>query len=64
MASEQTITPITLSQKNAAKALDISPRHLRRLTIDKTIPCRRVGGLTLYSVKELEAWANGKSDKQ
>lgn len=55
---------IAVTQKKAARLLDVSPQFLRRLTQQGRIPCRREGGLTLYSVEELKAWINGKSQQQ
>jgi excisionase family DNA binding protein len=52
----------------AAKALNISPRTLWRLTKDGHIPCVRVGSgkrrMTLYPLSALEAWLGRESTKK
>jgi hypothetical protein len=51
---------LALRPRAAAKALDISARHLWQLTKDGQIPCVRVGSgkrkTVLYPVAELQAW--------
>jgi excisionase family DNA binding protein len=53
-------SPLALRPREAAKALNISARHLWQLTKDGLIPCVRVGNGTrktvLYPVADLQAW--------
>lgn len=46
---------LLLNQKDAASALSISPRTLRRWTDNGTIPHVILGGLLRYRVSDLEA---------
>ena len=60
MTSTSVSSPLALRPREAAKALDISPRLLWQLTKDGHIPCVRVGSGTrktvLYPVADLQAW--------
>ncbi len=67
-----TQAPIALRPRDAAKALQISPRHLWQLTADGLIPCVRLGTgkrkTVLYfrealeSLLRQEAVSNGSGD--
>lgn len=52
----------------AAKALNISPRHLWQLTKDGIIPCVRIGTgkrkTVLYPVADLQAWLTQQTQAQ
>jgi predicted site-specific integrase-resolvase len=56
----QTVEPLALRPRDAAKALGISPRLLWQLTHDGVVPCVRIGNgkrrTVLYSVTDLQAW--------
>ena len=60
-------TPLALRSREAAKALNISPRLLWQLTKDKQIPCVRVGSgkrkSVLYPVDALQAWLTEQAAK-
>jgi excisionase family DNA binding protein len=53
-------SPLALRPREAAKALNISPRLLWQLTKDGHIPCVRVGSgkrrTVLYPLADLQAW--------
>lgn len=59
--AKQSIAPLSLRPRDAAKALGISERTLWGLTAPRgPIPCLRIGPgkrqTVLYSVAELQAW--------
>ena len=60
--NNQSLLPLALRPKEAAKSLGISTRHLFQLTADHQIPCIRVGKgkrkTVLYSVSALQEWLN------
>jgi predicted site-specific integrase-resolvase len=53
-------SPLALRPREAAKALNISPRLLWQLTKDGQVPCVRVGSgkrqTVLYPLVALQAW--------
>ena len=55
-----------MRQREAAKALGISPRFLWQLTKDGHIPCVRVGDgkrkTVLYPLADLQAWLSQKAN--
>ena len=55
--------PLALRPQQAAKALNISARHLWQLTKDGKIRSVRAGRSVLYPIAELEAWLGGNSSK-
>ena len=60
MAPATVSCPLALRPRQAAKALNISPRLLWQLTKDGHIPCVRVGSgkrrKVLYPVVDLQVW--------
>jgi hypothetical protein len=63
----QTVEPLSLRPRDAAKALGISPRTLWGLTAPRgPIPCLRVGNgkrqTVLYPVAELQAWLSRQAE--
>lgn len=63
----QSVAPLSLRPRDAAKALGISPRTLWGLTTPRgPIPCVRLGNGTrravLYPVADLQAWLSGKAE--
>jgi excisionase family DNA binding protein len=62
----QSVEPLALRPREAAKALGISPRHLWQLTHDGLIPCVRIGSgkrrTVLYPTAELQAWLRRQAD--
>lgn len=61
----ESISPLVLRPREAAKALGISPRLLWQLTKDGRIPCVRVGSgkrrTVLYPLADLQAWLTRES---
>jgi hypothetical protein len=55
----QTIEPLGLRPREAAKALGIGTRLLWTLTNTGEIPSRKVGRCTVYSVGELRGYLRG-----
>lgn len=60
-AQAQSVVPLALRPRDAAKAIGVSPRTLWNLTAPRgPIPCRRIGNgerkTVLYVMGELEAW--------
>jgi excisionase family DNA binding protein len=43
----------------AANMLSISTKTLWKKTKDGTIPCKRIGTRVLYSISQLQQWAEG-----
>ena len=66
MATDTVTTPLALRAREAAKALNISPRLLWQLTKDGNIPCVRVGTgkrrTVLYPVTDLQAWLTRQTE--
>jgi hypothetical protein len=60
MTTNDVSASLALRPREAAKALNISPRLLWQLTKDKVIPCVRVGAgkrkTVLYPVPVLQEW--------
>ena len=64
----QSIGPLSLRPREAAKALGISTRTLWGLTAPRgPIPCLRIGrgkrALVLYPVAGLQAWLSGRAPR-
>jgi excisionase family DNA binding protein len=63
----QVSSPLALRPREAARALNISPRTLWQLTKDGHIPCVRVGSgkrkTVLYPLADLQAWLSRESTK-
>ncbi|MEO2030479.1 MAG: helix-turn-helix domain-containing protein [Planctomycetaceae bacterium] len=64
--STETIQPLALRPREAAKALGISPRLLWQLTRDGILPCVRVGNGSrrpvLYPTADLQAWLTKQAE--
>ncbi len=54
---------LALSERDAARALGISPRTLWELRTRGEVPYRRIGRRVLYSVDALRAWLTGSRPK-
>jgi excisionase family DNA binding protein len=68
MTADNTPKPLALRPREAAKALNISPRLLWQLTKDKHIPCVRVGTgkrkTVLYPADLLQAWLRDRTSAE
>jgi predicted DNA-binding transcriptional regulator AlpA len=67
--TNQSLVPLSLRPRDAAKALGISERTLWGLTAPRgPIPCLRVGPgkrrTVLYPVAELQAWLSQQAEAQ
>jgi excisionase family DNA binding protein len=63
--TEQTIEPMLLTARQAAKVLSISERTLWGLTKSGDIPAVRFGGRNVrYSPDDLKAWIHRRSEKK
>jgi len=66
MTTDNTSPSLALRPREAAKALNISPRLLWQLTKDQVIPCVRVGAgkrkSVLYPVAVLETWLKQQTE--
>lgn len=66
MTTDNASTALALRPREAAKALNISPRLLWQLTKDGHIPCVRVGTgkrkAVLYPVADLRAWLTQRAE--
>ena len=56
-----TVSPITVSEVQAAELLGISSRTLYEWRRQGIVPCIRIGSRILYSVDRLRAWAHEQS---
>lgn len=67
MTPNATPSPLALRPREAAKALNISPRLLWQLTKDGHVPCVRVGAgkrkAVLYPVDALQRWLQERATK-
>jgi len=61
--TEQTITPMLLTPRQAAKALAISEKTLYTYTRRGLIPCLRIGAAKRYALADLKAWIQRASEK-
>jgi excisionase family DNA binding protein len=62
--TEQTIEPLLLTVRQAAKVLSISERTLFTLTQDGQIPAVRFGRSVRYDPVDLRAWINSAKKSQ
>lgn len=62
--SEQAITPLLLTAREAAKALSISTRTLWTYTQDGTIPSVRIGGSVRYPIDALREYIARATEKK
>ena len=58
---EDHVPPLALRPREAAAALGISERTLWGLKAQGRIPFVQVGRVTLYPVRELEAWLTARA---
>jgi excisionase family DNA binding protein len=61
---EQTIEPMLLTARQAARVLSISERTLWSLTKDGQIPAVRIGRAVRYDPEDLRRWINLAKDSQ
>ncbi len=54
--------PLLLTPRQAAAALNISPRKLWELTNRKEIACIRCGRAVRYSPTDLQAWIESRKE--
>ncbi|MCL5280495.1 MAG: helix-turn-helix domain-containing protein [Planctomycetes bacterium] len=62
--TEQTVEPLLLTVRQAAKTLSISERTLFTLTQDGDIPAVRFGRSVRYDPVDLRAWINSAKKSQ
>lgn len=62
--SKQTLTPLLISGREAAKLLSVCERTLYSLTKAGEIPAVRIGRAVRYSMDELQAWVKRASEKK
>jgi len=62
--NEQTIEPMLLTPRQAARALNISERTLWQRTKDGVIPAIKLGHLVRYSPDDLRHWIRQASTKE
>jgi hypothetical protein len=66
LVTTDSTSPLALRPREAAKALNISPRLLWQLTKDGAVPCVRVGAgkrkAVLYPVALLEEWLKRQAE--
>jgi len=51
--------PLLINEREAARLLSVSPRHLESLRRAGDVPHRRLGQRVLYSPAELRQWVDG-----
>ena len=61
---EQSLRPLLLSPRDAAKALSISEKTLFNYTKAGDIPVVRIGRAVRYSLDDLKAWIARRSEKK
>jgi excisionase family DNA binding protein len=61
---KQTLAPLLISGREAAKLLSVCERTLYMLTKAGEIPAVRIGRAVRYSVDELQAWVRRASEKK
>jgi len=62
--SRQSIPPLLVSPREAAKLLSVCEKTLWTLTQRGDIPCLRIGRAVRYSMEDLRAWIAGRSEKK
>ena len=62
--TEQTIEPMLLTARQAARVLTISARTLWSLTKDGQIPAVRIGRAVRYDPADLRRWIDRAKDSQ
>jgi len=55
-ASNRTPEPLLVSEREAARLLGVSQRHLQQLRAEGAVPHRRLGHRVLFSRDELGEW--------